>query len=174
MTQEKDLDRFLSYVDKRPDNCWWWIGGKDIKGYGIFWLKGKTQFAHRVSLLLHNRIKQFNSKLHVLHSCRNTGCVNPDHLREGTREENSADKIRDGTSLRGERCHFSKLNWSSVSEIRKSDLTIDKLALIHNVSKSTIRAVINGKTWINEQLYSNGESPSGVISEEENLSTWTI
>lgn len=143
------LDRFLSYVDKtRTDGCWGWIGGKDIKGYGIFWYKGKTQFAHRVSLLLHNKLKEFNPKKHVLHSCRTTGCVNPDHLREGTREENSADKIKDGTSLRGERCHFSKLTWVSVGEIRKSELPVDKLATLHSVSKSTIRAILKNKSWI--------------------------
>lgn len=146
-TTEKDLTRFLSYVEKKPDGCWCWKGGTDVKGYGVFWYSGKTTFAHRVSLLLHNRIKQFNSEKHVLHSCRNTGCVNPDHLREGTREENSADKVKDGTSLRGERCHFSKLNWIKVSEIRKSELPVKKLAALYGVSQSAIRSVMKGKSW---------------------------
>jgi len=164
----KDLTRFLSYTEKKPDGCWWWKGGRDVKGYGIFWHSGKTAFAHRVTLLLHNKIKQFNSKLHVLHSCRNTGCVNPDHLREGTREENSADKVKDGTSLRGERCHFSKLNWLKVAEIRKSEESVKKLASSYNVSESTIRAVINGKTWISET------NQLDVEDESQDLSTWTI
>jgi hypothetical protein len=167
VSSAKDLTRFLTYVDKRPASCWLWIGGKDIKGYGIFWYKGKTQFAHRVSLLLHDKVKEFNSAKHVLHSCRNTGCVNPEHLREGTREENSADKVKDGTSLRGERCHFSKLNWQKVAEIRKSNESTEKLATLYSVSKSTIRSIINNKSWIlQEDTSAEEESP--------NLSTWTI
>jgi hypothetical protein len=165
-----DLTRFLTYVDKKPDGCWWWKGGKDIKEYGIFWYKGKTQFAHRVSLLLHNKVKHLNPKLQVLHSCRSKQCVNPEHLSEGTREQNSADKVRDGTDLRGSKCHFSKLTWEKVSEIRKSTKTVKQLAEEHDVSDSAIRAIIKGKTWI---AYSD-LSPMASGLGEPSLTTQTI
>lgn len=145
-----NLSRFMSYVDKKEDGCWVWIGGTDVKGYGIFWYKGKTQFAHRVSLLLHNRVKELNPEKQVLHSCKSKGCVNPDHLSEGTREENSADKIRDGTVLRGSKCHFSKLTWDKVDEIRQSSQTVREIAQMYKVADTTIRLIIKGKTWITD------------------------
>ena len=145
----KDLVRFESYLTK-SDTCWLWKGGKDIKGYGIFFYNGKASFAHRISLLLYNKIKNFTPGLQVLHSCRNKDCVNPDHLKEGTKEENAQDKVRDGTDLRGERCHFSKLNWTKVDEIRKkaNQSTRANLAQEFGVSQSTIGLIINNKSWI--------------------------
>lgn len=148
---EKDLARFMSYVEIKPDGCWWWIGGRDIKDYGIFWYKGKTQFAHRISLLLHNKLKEFNPGKVIRHSCRNTSCVNHHHLNEGTREENALDKVRDGTDLRGERCHFAKLNWNSVSDIRRKSMEGVKnktLSLEYNISSSCISSIIRNKTWV--------------------------
>lgn len=155
---QKDIARFLSYVEKKGE-CWVWKGGRDIKDYGIFWYKGKTQFAHRVSLLLHNKVKELNPKLQVLHSCRTRECVNPDHLSEGTREQNAADKVRDGTDLRGDKCHFSKLTWGKVAEIRKASTatTVKKLAVDYDVSESAIRALVNGKTWIPQTDSAFGE-----------------
>jgi DNA-binding XRE family transcriptional regulator len=152
MSEDKALSRFLSYLEKKEDGCWVWKGGKDIKGYGIFWYKGKAQFAHRVSLLLHNKVKEFNPDMQILHSCRETGCVNPDHLSEGTRKQNSADKHRDGTALVGEKCHFSKLTWEKVRDIRKKFNTSRKaLAEEYSVSPTTIGLIINRKSWIEKE-----------------------
>lgn len=148
---DKDLTRFLSYIEKKPDGCWGWKGGKDIKGYGICWYKGKTWFAHRVSLLLHNKVTQFNPGKVIRHSCRNTSCVCPDHLEEGTREENAKDKVRDGTDLRGDRCHFSKLSWDIVADIRKKSVDGMKLKTLsqeYGVSASCISAIVRNKTWV--------------------------
>ena len=148
---EKDLSRFMSYVDKKPDGCWVWIGGKDCKGYGIFWYKGKTQFAHRVSLLLHNRVTHFISGKVIRHSCKSKSCVNPDHLSEGTLSENAKDKVRDGTDLSGDRSHFAKLNWELVSEIRKKSedgMKQCNLSKEYNVSVSCISSIVNKKSWL--------------------------
>jgi hypothetical protein len=145
-----DLTRFLSYVDKQEGECWMWKGGKDIKGYGVFFYKGKTNLAHRVSLRLHSNNKHFifDKEKQVRHLCGKTSCVNPDHLKEGTRAENNADKITHGTSLKGERCHFSKLSWEISEEIRSSNETRKDLATIYDVSVSCISSIINNKTWV--------------------------
>jgi hypothetical protein len=153
--REKDLLRFMSYVSKAEDGCWRWSGGKDIKGYSIFFYKGKAMFGHRATLLLHNRVKQLNPELQICHACRNKDCVNPDHLKEGTRFDNAADKRRDKTNLAGERCHFSKLTWTAVADIRKSGESRKTLAETHGVSKSTISGILKGKTWINPPAAEN-------------------
>jgi len=141
----------MSYVEKKGD-CWLWCGAKDIKGYGIFYYKGKAQFAHRVSLVLHNKDEHFKltpGKI-VCHSCKNKNCVNPGHLREDTLQSNSKDKHRDGTAQTGDKCHFSKLNWNQISEIRSSNLKIPEMAQKYQVSVSAVRRILQGKTWISQ------------------------
>lgn len=146
----EDIQRFEKYLVK-TESCWRWCGGRDIKGYGIFFFKGKTQFAHRVALLIYDKIKQLTPGLQVRHSCGETSCVNPQHLSEGTREQNAADKILHGTSLRGIRCHFAKLDWTKVSEIRRKSsdgIKRKKLAEDYNVSPGTIGSILKNKSWI--------------------------
>jgi len=144
----QDIERFERYIQK-TDECWLWTGGRDIKDYGIFFYKGKAQFAHRVSLLIYKKVTALTPGLQVRHSCRNTCCVNPAHLSEGTRQQNAADKRRDGTNLSGTRCHFSKLDWEKVSEIRKSvDTTRKQLAETYGVTASSISSILRNKSWI--------------------------
>lgn len=93
---ESDKDRFWSKVDKlsHPDGCWLWEGFKPGFGYGFFSVKGTLHRAHRVSFTIANG--DFDLNLHVLHSCNNPACVNPDHLRTGTHTDNMQDKVRSG------------------------------------------------------------------------------
>lgn len=142
---ENDIIRFEKYVDKDQD-CWTWKGGKDIKGYGIFFYNKKTSFAHRIALVLYKNIT-LTKGLQVAHSCNNKSCVNPDHLRETTVKDNAKDKIAHGTALLGERCHFAKLNKDKVREIRSSLKSCGDLAREYKVSRQTIRSVINNRSW---------------------------
>lgn len=44
------VERFWSKVDRRgPDECWPWTAASNEKGYGRFWLNGRTVPAHRVA-----------------------------------------------------------------------------------------------------------------------------
>ena len=78
--------RFWSKVQKDgPNDCWLWIGARKTGGYGSFMVfcdkrRGIAQFAnaHRVSYEL---VKgPIPSGLTLDHLCRNTSCVNPEHL----------------------------------------------------------------------------------------------
>ena len=78
-------DRFWSKVDK-TDSCWNWTGGTNGKGYGQFGINGKTKSVHRLS---YEYTKGMIPKdLQIDHLCRNTLCVNPDHLEAVTHQEN--------------------------------------------------------------------------------------
>jgi HNH endonuclease len=147
-----DQKRFMKYVDiDLESGCWLWTGSKAATGYTNFFYKGRIQLAHRASLVIFGKVKELHANLVVSHSCRNRHCVAPDHLEEKTRSENNgADKIRDGVDNRGERCHFSKLTWDDITEIRKKKqqgTAMKDLAESFAVSISCISAIVRGKTW---------------------------
>lgn len=79
--------RFWDRVDVGTAcECWNWKGGKDSKGYPLFWINGKTIRAYR---FIFDKINgPIPADMTIDHICRNHGCVNPDHLRLLTRGEN--------------------------------------------------------------------------------------
>lgn len=81
------LDRFAANI-KLSDGCWEWIGTKRNKGYGSFYIHGTFYVqAHRFCYeLLSGPIP---AGLTLDHLCRNTSCVNPDHLEPVTNRENT-------------------------------------------------------------------------------------
>lgn len=91
-----DLARFVSKVEF-TDTCWIWKGYTDRDGYGNFWLNGKNHQAHRVSFAWFVQPPSRELTLdHVKELCGRSDCVNPDHLEEVTRKENTY--RRDGVS----------------------------------------------------------------------------
>lgn len=69
----------------------------------------------------------------------------------GTPSENQMDKVRDGTSNRGERQWQAKLTWPAVAEIRRrvtAGELIMHIAREFGVSPRNIRNIMAGDTWI--------------------------
>lgn len=88
--------RFWNKVNK-TDACWNWTGAKFYRGYGCFRLNGQSVLAHRVAYeLVHGPTPM---GLVIDHLCRNTLCVNPDHLEPVTNAEN----VRRGMVLKGKK-----------------------------------------------------------------------
>ena len=96
--------RFWSKVYPEPNTgCWLWgaaRSGGGSAGYGDFALGTRDRtYAHRLMCLTaHGQPPK--GKSNALHSCDMSLCVNPDHLRWGTKKQNTEDMI-----LRGR--HFS-------------------------------------------------------------------
>jgi hypothetical protein len=67
--------------------CWNWLKPLKPEGYGHFWFEGRSEKAHRVSYRIFNG--EIADELTVDHLCRNTSCVNPDHLELVSRVENA-------------------------------------------------------------------------------------
>jgi hypothetical protein len=83
------MDRFLSCVEKLPDQpgCWLWTGSYTGKGYGGFWTGERSVRAHRFSYEAF--VGPIPSGLTIDHVCRVRMCVNPAHLRAVTQFENT-------------------------------------------------------------------------------------
>lgn len=89
--------RFWSKVDARGV-CWEWLGGRNPQGYGRF----DASYAHRWAW--EYLVGPIPAKMTLDHLCRNTICVNPDHLEVVTLSENvlRAARLRDtGKCSRG-------------------------------------------------------------------------
>jgi hypothetical protein len=68
---------FWSLVEK-TDACWLWSGAKEPRGYGYVYQHGKKRRAHRITYELFKG--PIPDGLDIDHLCRNTSCVNPEHL----------------------------------------------------------------------------------------------
>lgn len=97
-------NRFWTKVDRRGDGeCWPWLAGRNKDGYGTFWLDRPGVLATHVSLMLAGKPRPIG--LIALHSCDSPSCVNPAHLRWGTRGENSREMSDKGRTLAQRKTH---------------------------------------------------------------------
>lgn len=106
-------DRFLEKVEKTED-CWIFKSAGE-GDYGQFRFQGKTTRAHRASYEIFNGPIVKGSV--VMHACDTPACVRPDHLRLGSRSENTKDAISKGRLTPGthkhhppELCFWNKVN----------------------------------------------------------------
>lgn len=141
-------DRFDRYV-KKGDGCWTWLSYIDPQGYGRLNYNGKPMLASRVSYLIH--FGEIPKGMAVCHKCDNPSCTNPDHLFLGTQADNVADMHMKGRARKrgkkGASHHNAKLTDNDVKAIRRSGDSTAAIARQYNVSRATIHAIVNGKTW---------------------------
>lgn len=80
-------DRFAAKYEVSDNGCWEWTAFKNPNGYGMFspGYGVTSRLAHRVSYFMATGL---NPNADLDHLCRNTSCVNPDHLEPVTHKEN--------------------------------------------------------------------------------------
>jgi transcriptional regulator with XRE-family HTH domain len=152
--RQRFFERFV--VDAKT-GCWNWQGSDNGLGYGMigglidgvrYSPPGVKISAHRASWILHNG--PIPDGQVVRHECDNPNCVNPDHLRLGSIQDNHDDMVRRNRARQrhnyGVNNHKSVLNEGQVNAILKSPKSSRELAEEFGVSKSTICRLRNGKT----------------------------
>lgn len=78
-------EKFWAKVE-RTSTCWWWRGTLYPNGYGAARHEGRVVMAHRRAYEL--LVGSIPDRRDIDHLCRNTACVNPDHLEPVTHQTN--------------------------------------------------------------------------------------
>ena len=142
-------ERFWKFVQTGSvEECWEWQSTTNRRGYGKFWLAGKTRLAHRVCYEL--SCGPIAADALVRHTCDNPSCVNPAHLLLGSRKDNARDAVERGRYRRGSDNGRARLTPEQVSEIRKcwsGGETQVSMARRFGVSRSAVQWILNGRTW---------------------------
>jgi hypothetical protein len=133
-----------------PDRCWPWTGYCNPEGYGRLTVNGRTRYAHHIALELVGFIVPAEF-LQVRHLCHNRPCCRHDHLKIGTPQDDTDDKVSAGRQARGERFPQSKLNTTKILEIRSlyaaGGITQEMLAQRYSVSQMVISRIVRGERW---------------------------
>lgn len=97
--------RVEAFFTPEPNSgCWLWHGTIDGAGYGRLKRSGLgTDKAHRIVWTLHRGPIQ--QGLVIDHICRVKSCVNPDHLRVVTRQQNTIENSMSGPALNAAKTH---------------------------------------------------------------------
>jgi hypothetical protein len=141
------VDRFIGRI-RIGSGCWEWTGTTTgTPGYGLFYVcRDKRILAHRVSWIVW-RGGLIPDGQFVCHHCDNRLCVRPGHLFLGTPSDNMADKVKKGRQSRCENAGTAVLTREQVLEIRRSSVSIRKMAAAFGVNKSTIFRIRARRLW---------------------------
>lgn len=151
----RDFIKFNSLLDDAT-GCWNWKRYIQSSGYGQFSYGNKMLLAHRASYLIfkdidHDEIFDLNP-IHgmlICHRCDNHLCVNPEHLFEGTQQDNVDDcwlKERNNKDFSFTRKNrVRKLSDENVQSIYGSRESLRYLSDKYGVSKGNISLIRNGK-----------------------------
>jgi len=143
--RESDLERFRAKIHC-TDGCHWWEAQTDDDGYGIFFLNGGKERAHRVAFYIeHETLPPV-----VRHTCDNPACVNNQQREGGTQRENIADRQARDRQAKGHANGRSKLDEETVFQCRKrhrDGASYRELGRELDVDWTTVRAAVRGETW---------------------------
>lgn len=128
-------DAVLAAVKSQTDECILWQHRLDKWGYPRFRKDRRNVRAHReVCRIAHGAPP---TSAHVTrHACNTPRCINPRHLKWGTRQENSDDMVRAGRSMAGRSVRH--LAQTEREVIANSPLVARLLAEQFKVSLTTI------------------------------------
>lgn len=148
---DKIRDRILDNITEQKSDQgihWIWKRCHD-KGYGRTSIKSCSLLAHRVSFFVFTDCKQLTPIDFIRHKCRETACVNPDHLEIGSAKQNSEDRIRDGTHPIGEKNPNASISDKLAKEIKNSKGlgSARERAKHFSVSYNIVINIDNGIAW---------------------------
>lgn len=139
------MERLTPFINK-TDFCWLWTGGHTRLGYGRLFFQGRFVMAHRLMYQLTTG-EDITNKVIRHYVCDNPPCVNPDHLRSGTKHENSLDAVSKGRHAHGEKASYSKLTEDAVRAIRADGRIHKLIAADYGISRRTVGHIKSRAIW---------------------------
>ena len=123
------------------------VFGTNGQGYPNASVNGKLQSITRV-VLSEKLGRKLAPEMKACHTCDTPSCASPDHLWEGTHQDNMNDRDAKGRNARGERTSVAKLTDDDVRMIRATyDRNSAELSDMYGVTQATIMKVVNRKSW---------------------------
>lgn len=118
----------------------------NASGYSYVSVNGKPKGKHRLAWEeVHGEIPK---GFIVRHTCRNRNCYNIKHLELGTySQNNSVDRVRDGTDENGEKspsCKLTTQQRNEIFELSKTE-TQKEIAARFGISQGLVSMIVNGK-----------------------------
>ena len=134
--------------------CKEWKGYRDKDGYGRVRVAGKRVMAHRVAYAQARGLPlDAIAGLVIRHKCDNPSCVNPEHLEEGTHQDNMDDKVTRNRQVRGAACTSAVLTPEQVAHIREvyvarhPEFGGAALGRRFGLSTVAVNKIVRGVTW---------------------------
>lgn len=142
--------RYDDFVRRKhvDDNGCWIPHHVPACGYVSFTHQGRIFKLHRLSVEK-TLGRAMLPGMYACHACDNPPCFNPDHLWEGTQQENDADKFAKMRHAHGERVGGSKLTEDQVRAILEIPHSIPntEVAAIFDVTSIAVSQVRLGRNW---------------------------
>lgn len=138
-------------IVSETDKCINWPFAVTQGGYGQITIDGNQLKTHvEVCERVHGY--RANPEFEVRHLCGNghLGCINPRHLKWGTRKENCEDMLTHGTRRMGETFPTAKLLNDEVGEVRRRLAAGERncdIARLFGVGVNVIEGVKYGRTY---------------------------
>lgn len=161
-------ERIINSSSQKTNGCIEGNGAPSVTGYLKWRVRKKVYRIHRVVVWCTS--DQFHTMedlpdLQVRHLCGNKKCVNHEHLKFGSPEEQHQDKVLHGTAPMGEDHHFATITEDKARQIINSwreandphYKSLEERAALYDVSTGIIRQIDSRRSW-NFLDHPNGKS----------------
>jgi hypothetical protein len=123
------------------------VGKIDKRFYLGLWINNKQKIVKPHRLVLEAFVGKCPDGMECCHNDGNAFNNHLNNLRWDTPKNNHADKVKHGTTNRGERCGTAKLTLEQVNSIRKDNRLQHVIAEEYGVRQSLISRIKNGVRW---------------------------
>ncbi len=138
--------KYARFTERVPFcGCHIWMGEVDKNGYGKTRSNGKRVMAHRESYK--HFVGQIVDGNVIMHSCDTPSCVNPNHLSQGTHQDNSDDMVAKKRNAVGVRSNVATINDATAINIFNFSGKQSDIAKKFDVSQSTVSMIKRKLYW---------------------------